>query len=95
MIVKLFKKRWRLRFVRMKGKAHGTADAPHVKNKQIRVDRRLKGKKRLEIIIHEALHCCDWYRDEEWVEEAAHDLATLLWRIGYRHEKDQDDAMDV
>jgi len=55
------------------------------------VDERLKGKKRLEINIHEGLHVKYPFLKEEWIEEAAADLARLLWADGYR-KSDNDES---
>ena len=62
----------------------GDCDAPHVPNKEIRVLKKLKGEKELEIILHEISHCAFWDLDEEAIEEFAHDTARILTKLGYR-----------
>ena len=43
----------------------------------------LPRSRELEIIIHELLHAADWYKDEEWVEDAGNDIAKILVALGY------------
>lgn len=62
----------------------GDCDHPGAKNKKIRIADDLPPQEELEVTIHEALHACDWYKDEEWIETTADDIARLLWRLGYR-----------
>lgn len=50
----------------------------------IEIDKRAKGKKHLEIFIHEATHIHYPFMDEDWVAEHASDLARQLWEHGYR-----------
>jgi hypothetical protein len=38
----------------------------------------------LETCIHEGLHACNYSTKEELVTQSAHDIARLLWRLGYR-----------
>lgn len=84
----LFGRRYRLCFrspLRYQGRlVRGLCDPPDARNKAIYVDSRLTGEARLEVLIHEILHACDWYRDEEWVGPVARDAARALWRLGYR-----------
>lgn len=80
-------KKWRLVRTPQRGgteKSLGDCEGPHVAGKKIRVDPGLVGEKELEVLIHEFLHASDWHRSEEWVTEAAQDIARALWRIGYR-----------
>jgi hypothetical protein len=56
----------------------------YVQNGVAYVDERLKGKKRLEIILHEGLHVIFPYLTEATIESAAADLARLLWADGWR-----------
>lgn len=63
----------------------GHTDPPGKPNRAIKILQRLQGKERLETIIHEAGgHAADFKWSEDYVEEWAHDLAELLWRLGYR-----------
>ena len=43
----------------------------------------LETRQALEFIIHEGLHACDYSKTEQLVAETAHDIARLLWRLGY------------
>jgi len=45
----------------------------------IEIDARLKGKRRLEILIHEIDHYLHPEKTEDEVEEDAKNLAQLLW----------------
>ena len=76
-------KHWRLRFKRMKD--HGLCHHPDKPFKEIQVNSKLRDEIQLEVILHELLHSCGHdLLSEEWVTEAAQDLAKVLWRIGYR-----------
>lgn len=77
-------KRYRLRFVRYRRRVHGECDPPTHPNKEIWIDERLHGEKRLEILIHEMLHAAFWWLSEESVLRTARDLARALTRIGYK-----------
>lgn len=67
------------------GKPHrGDCDGPHIKNKQIRINKNLRDIALLDTLIHEMLHAADWQRDEEWIEETAEDIARILTKLGYR-----------
>lgn len=48
------------------------------------VDERLKGAKRLEIIIHESLHVIEPNMSEADVERISIRLTKTLWHEGYR-----------
>ena len=63
--------------------------------KSITISPKLKGRKRLDVIIHESLHAefptlrkrlfsKKGADEEEWVDAAASNIAKLLWRMGYR-----------
>ena len=84
MLVTFLGKRWNLRFVPNLGKNLGLCDAPDVKGKSILIQGGIKGEKLLDTLIHEALHACQWHLREETVDEAASDLARMLWKLGYR-----------
>jgi len=83
MQVTLCGKRWTLRRVVLHNNL-GECDGPHIRNKEIRVDRRLKNQDELEVFVHEAMHAIDWKLDEEHVGKASADLARMLWKLGYR-----------
>lgn len=50
----------------------------------IEVDERAKGKKRFEIIVHEALHLIFPEKTEEQIIKAGVMLTNTLWHEGYR-----------
>lgn len=50
----------------------------------IELSDKLKGKKHLEIIIHEHLHLLLIPYDEEHIKEMARKMSNLLWKDGYR-----------
>lgn len=54
-------------------------------NKKIIIDPTIKGKHKLEIILHELEHAADLSKDEEWVGQVAKDKAQILWKLGYRN----------
>jgi len=87
MFHKLRRKVWELIYV-PKLSSLGLCDAPDRRSKKIKIQKSLKGRLKLEIIIHESLHACAWDLDEEAVTETAKDISRLLWREGYRHKDD-------
>jgi hypothetical protein len=54
----------------------------------ISISPKIKGKRRLEVIIHESLHAefpsIASSTEEDWVEAASSSISKLLWRMGYR-----------
>lgn len=48
------------------------------------IERDLTKRVGLETVIHEALHACNWHKDEDNVTQTAHDIARFLWNLGYR-----------
>lgn len=50
----------------------------------IELDNRMKGRKHLEILIHESLHILYPERDEPYIEEEAAKLTKILWCENYR-----------
>lgn len=82
MQITILGKRWHLRFCRLQTN-RGDCDPPEQQGKQIRVDERLRGQERLEVLIHEILHAADWHKSEEWIEEVSRDLARNLTKLGY------------
>ena len=83
--------RWLVRFCRLKGQAAGWAYLPDHKSpklpRKILIDERLKGRAKLETIIHEFLHVCFPQVSEEHITEAARDIAKALWALGYREQE--------
>jgi hypothetical protein len=86
MILQFGKHRWGLSVV-PNLKNDGDCDAPDVPNKKIRIASDTRGRVRLETYIHEFLHASCWVLTDEAVEQAGHDIARALWRLGYRGEK--------
>ena len=60
--------------------AHGIAESDGV----IYIDPRLKGRKLLEIYVHETFHLLYPDASEEEVIEKSVVLTKLLWKLGYR-----------
>jgi len=56
----------------------------HGDNNSIELDTRLKGKKHLEILVHESLHIIHPEMTENEVEIKSITLTNLLWKEGYR-----------
>ena len=56
--------------------------------KSITISPKLKGRYRMEVIMHECLHAeypsIKGNSEEEWVDVAALNISKLLWRMGYR-----------
>lgn len=61
-------------------KAYGLAHSDGI----IEIDERLKGRKLLEILIHEAMHILNPVMEEEEVIKQSKALTKLLWKQGYR-----------
>jgi len=83
MRVTLCGKRWELKFTKLTD-CRGECDSPTTPNKEIRIDKRLRGEEELEVLIHEAMHAIDWRADEYHVHCAAVGLAKMLYNLGYR-----------
>lgn len=66
----------------------GLCDPPNAKNRKIHIDSGLEGKKKLEVILHECTHGADPSKTEEWVSQFAEDMAEIIWRCGFRDDKD-------
>lgn len=62
-----------------KHQAHGQATS-----KLIEIDSRLKGKKLMEITLHEGTHAFDFNKSEEEVRKYSRFMTDLLWREGWR-----------
>jgi len=62
----------------------GDCDDPTTTNKQIRIANNLPMLEELEVVIHECFHACDWWKDEEWIEQVSEDIAhVLVRRLGW------------
>ena len=57
-------------------------------DRTISISPTLEGKRKLEVLIHESLHAeypsIAKGSEEEWVDEAASNIAKLLWKLGFR-----------
>lgn len=81
-------KYWDLEFTdKIDNDINGYCEDPESTNKKIKVRKSLKGKIRLDVLIHEMLHASDWNRCEESVAKIATDIAEVLWRLGYKHDE--------
>ena len=69
----------------------GTIEAPNIKGKRIFIREELKEKDELDTVLHECLHAADWWKDEEWVDEVAEDIARILWRLGWRKQQEEEE----
>ena len=58
----------------------------------IEIDERLKGKKMMEILIHEVLHLLNPKDDEKTIIRKSVTLTKVLWSEGYRK---IDDTIDL
>jgi hypothetical protein len=83
MRIRMLNRYWKLRFTCLLFH-RGDCDAPTRANKEIRIDTRLHGEERLEVLIHEFLHAAAWHLDETFVDNFARDTARTLWRVDYR-----------
>lgn len=68
--------------------AHGIAESDGV----IYIDPRLKGKKMLEILLHELMHLQNPLDDEETIIEKSVTLCNILWKEGYRRVDNSNDT---
>lgn len=74
--------KWLWRYSPLKGHADGWTEW---EKRKVLIDKRLKGRTRLETEIHEGLHASFGKTiSEESVTQTAHDLAKILWALGYR-----------
>jgi hypothetical protein len=67
--------------------AHGIAESDGI----IYLDPRLKGKKHLEIMIHEVLHVLNPADSELSIIKKSITLTKVLWKEGYRRVDDTND----
>lgn len=82
-------RRYELVYVHLPSNLDGDCDPPDRPHKKIRIAKRLE-KDQLELLktlLHESLHGCLWDVSEEWTEQAANDIAALLYREGWRRLK--------
>ena len=53
-------------------------------DRTIAIDKRLKGQRKLEVIIHEIIHIQNPKWSEIMVEGKAKELADILWELNFR-----------
>ena len=70
-----------------KEQAYGISSSDGV----IEIDERLKGKKMMEILIHEILHLLNTKDDEKTIIRKSVTLTKILWNEGYRRVDDTND----
>lgn len=66
---------------------HGFAEVPRQPGPDelcIWINPKLRGKQRLETVIHESLHAEFPDMSEEQVVAAGNNISRLVWRLGYR-----------
>jgi hypothetical protein len=68
--------------------AHGIAESDGV----VYIDSRLKGKKHLEILLHECMHLLNPIDDEESIVDKSVTLCNILWKQGYRKVDNSNDV---
>lgn len=68
--------------------AHGIAESDGI----IYIDSRLKGKKLLEILLHEVGHLQNPQDTEEQIIEKSVTLCKILWKEGYRRVDNSNDT---
>lgn len=64
-----------------KERADGQA---HIDSKTIEIDPRLKGRRKMEVLIHEALHILNPEFSETKVIEQGRKIANILWKQHFR-----------
>lgn len=52
---------------------------------EIYIDPRQRPRQSLDTVVHEALHALFPHETEHSIDQAAHDLSSLLWRMGYKN----------
>ena len=80
-------RRWRVKLVparEMPRDALGDCDHPPGRHPTIRIRRNLPQRELLDTAIHEVLHASLPALSEEAVTEAAHDIARVLFSLGWR-----------
>jgi len=70
------------------GAHHASGRYVHGKKQSIiEIDPRQKPLSELDTLIHESLHHCCPYLDEETVTKAGTDIAKIVWEFGFRKVK--------
>jgi hypothetical protein len=79
--VKLAGRMWTWCYTRLRGTADGWQ---HDSKDTVLIHDKLPPQRRMEVDLHEALHCLYPDLSEESVTDGARDLRRLLWLLGYR-----------
>ena len=77
------------RYTRLTGNADGWAYVGGDKPKVL-IDNRLKKRSLLEVECHEFIHVANPTLDESHVTKQSHDLAVVLWSLGYRRTHEEE-----
>ena len=80
---------WPWKYVRLKGDADGyayTPDSPTDRGYRVLIDRRLTGRKRLRVELHEFLHAAFPDLDEKVIDKRSRELTTILTSLGYKRQ---------
>lgn len=76
------RRRWPLKFTKLKGDTNGWCWSPGSRSKKILIDNTPRPRRNVvEDIVHELLHAADWSKDESWVTAVAEDIARTLDRL--------------
>ena len=84
MNIRLRTGKWKVRFKKMR-KDDGRCIYAE---RKIIIDPRVRGKKAMEIWIHELLHACLPDLDEAAIDPTAENVVDVLWKQGYRPKGD-------
>ena len=63
---------------KVKPDRHGDCDPPVSKPRMVRIRGSYRGYEFLETLIHELTHLAGWHIAEDWVQQFATDLATVM-----------------
>ena len=77
---------WRIRFerARVMGTDWGRCWLPAGRHPLIQIRAALRGRRALDVLIHECLHAARPELEETCVDETASAIALALWKVGYR-----------
>jgi hypothetical protein len=68
--------KYTIKYARIKDR--GSCESPKEKAPTIKINNKLKGAERLEVLIHEVMHACLWDLDEEAVQETSLAIANVV-----------------
>ena len=78
------RKVWRIVRAAVPSNCQGYCESPNTKGRKIVLPPDLSEQELLTYCVHESLHACFWWLDEEFVTDAAADIGRFLWRMGFR-----------